>query len=343
MISQLIGAQFSCFIGTSIIIYTMPSVVFSNFNSDRRLGQPLYQKFTEYDVKVRTQTLLEKLKDPKDIYCIFEIEQPTVDAVKTAVQNDYQCLVGVYNNSQQAFRYLVLVPKFYTIVSCQNICLSKNYTFVENKDRPQTDDERRQSSEYMSITGGDLFEKAMMFMVLKDESGVKFNLVVTHLGLGVPARLFQSAKLVEWVKNNISSNDITIIGGDLNSFDPKTETVCTEQMEIFLKDGYTNLVAFNTPTFWPYDFDIRYMLKGDDLKTYDDFIARSKVTNGDSADMVKLATEFYDFCTDRKTKVKGNDIALDNVFVKGIDPSKTSVEIINQFCNSDHSAIKLWF
>lgn len=318
----------------------MSCIVFSNFNSDRRLRDPLYQKFTGYDVKERIQILLKELEHLKDIYCIFEIEQQTVDDIKSAIQNDYQCLAGFYNDSQLAFRFLVLIPRSYKIISSQNICLSKDYTFVEDKDRPQTDVDRRQNKEYMSITGGDLFEKAMMFMVLENELGVKFNLVVTHLGLGVQPRLFQSSKLVEWVKQNTNSNDITIIGGDFNSFDPKTNTICVEQMEIFLKEGYKNLVDFDVPTFCWYDYDIRYMLKGDDLKTYDDFITRSKAMD---VDIAKLATEFYDFCKDCKTKIKGNNIALDNIFVKGIDPSKTSVEIIDKFCNSDHCAIKLSF
>lgn len=323
----------------------MPKIIFSNFNSDRRLQQPLYKEFARYEVESRIPIFLEQVVADKSrcdecIYCIFEIEQPTVAAMQSAAEKlGFTCVTGVYNLSALAFRFLVLVPNAFRIESCQNVCLSSDYRFVDNATRPTTDDARRQDKDYMARTGGDLFEKSMMYLVIAAGPS-RFNLVVTHLGLGVQARMFQSRQLVNWLQVNCANAYPTVIGGDFNAFDPAADSVYMNQMAVLLDAGYTNLVPFDTSTFKPYDYDIRYLLGKDagKLAAYDGYLSKAK--EGGS-DMDQLAADFHRFCTECKPSLSFNRIALDNVFVRGLESPR--VLVVDGFCVSDHAAIQLSF
>lgn len=315
-------------------------ISFLNVNSDRRLNQPLYSCYTEkYGAKKRIELLTQLINQNMNnhiITCLFEIDNFMFSELQK-FDNSF-IISKPYNNDLFSFKFMIFIPLHlkHLVSNIYHIPLTLSGNFINDATRPKTDNDKKNDIEYMEETLGELFEKSFVHVVIDN-----VNLILTHFGIGYKQKLNQAQCLINYVNNITNNNNLPfIIGGDFNAFDNNTNGSYTQQMNVFTDCGFKNMVEYNVSTFEPYPFDIRFMLNSDDQKVYDKFISDSK--NSNSSIIYQLASDFYNFCSNAKLN-NVQPVALDNVFIKNINTSVSSIHIIPNCCNSDHALITISF
>jgi hypothetical protein len=323
------------------------SIVFHNINSDRRIFSPLYSKFvSEYGVASCIELLIayySKMLSESKIVCLCEVDNETEKNLREGLMksfSDAHFMSVNYNNDAYSFKYFIAIPSKYSLIEpCRSVALTNNFEFVSNEERPATDEEKKSSIDYMERTGGEFYEKSFVHMMIGDGSS-SFQLIVTHMGLGVPQRVKQAMRLNYWIRENCDAKIPLVIVGDFNAFDPVSGDICKEQMSQFEANGFEHAINYYTSTFEPLPYDILFKIKeASDISKYKEFIARSK-SEKDSSVMEALSQEFYDFCKSVLLK-ETLPVALDNVFYRGI--TLCDCEITPQCCNSDHASVRMYF
>jgi hypothetical protein len=197
-----------------------------NCNSDRRRTSPLYGRYLEkYGHQTRILAIVEFTKEyllKNYIVALFELDTPTCNAIKELIPHKF--ISFGYNTDPTALNYLIYIPEIYTVEDVKHVAYTSTYEFVDNDSRPKTDSDKRSDLKYMEMTGGELFEKSFICLKISLDSQ-SYNLIITHQGLGMEQRLFQTHRLMDWIKSNLDDDIITIIGGDLNSFDVKNDDI----------------------------------------------------------------------------------------------------------------------
>jgi endonuclease/exonuclease/phosphatase family metal-dependent hydrolase len=314
------------------------SVLFLNVNNDRRTLNPLFKTFVEKDGLAfgpRSEKVIDLCADRiahGNITCLFELDYAGVQTILDGL--DAKCsfafFVETYNNSDAAFRYLVIYPTDCEVSVIAHIAYTKDGNFLPNMLRPATDTDKRNNAEYMAYTFGELFEKAFVVFQIND-----IYFVLTHQGLSKASRKLQTSFLVNWLNTNLPPDSKVAVFGDFNAFDPDTNAPNMEQMNIFLESGFKNLVSFDHSTFKPYAYDILHLIKRpEDVEIYKQFLALkpSEITDA-------ISDDFYNACVNFELKTPAH-VALDNVFVKGFDKLPVCTVTEPGFMSSDHAAVE---
>lgn len=310
------------------------SVCFLNVNSDRRLKNPLYSIWLEkYQVSTRVKYLSEyccKKLAEKTVIFLVEVDTEMLDRLthllnEKAGDDTFTLFHVPYNQNQASFKFVVLIPKEFEIQEIYHIPYTKSGLFIHEDARPRNDVEKRQNTTYMEETMGELFEKSFLHIVVGN-----VNVIGTHMGMGCASRILQTIKLVEYIHQHICDTQTVIVGGDFNAFgfDGK---VFQEQMDLFTQIKLSNSFSFDTDTFTPYEYDIRFLCQEEDVITYDTF-TKSGIVNQ------KICQDFFDFCKSVKLKEKAQT-ALDNIFTRNCQILSTQVS--PQCCQSDHACLTI--
>lgn len=307
-----------------------------NINCDRRTKQkPYSDAYPGCSMENRLSLLCEEVQcylSNGHICALFEI---TVDVLAHLYSHfkswslDVEIVKGIYCQSPGSFCYLILIPNSYKLLKSANLALTSDFTFCDEATRPKTDEEKKNNKEYMAHTLDEFFEKAFMHLHL-EKHGRQLHLIVTHLGLRMNARMKETAKLLEWVTKNIPEKEQLAICGDFNAFDEITNGPYYEQMQLFTKSGFDNLVPFEINTFVPYAYDIFFKLANKEDK--DKYTMLTKLQNPTAEQIA----EFKNLC-DTAEKKEMPSKALDNVFVKGICGPNVHVKV--HWSSSDHAAL----
>lgn len=307
---------------------------FLNVNSDRRLKNPLYSCWTsKYDSNIRVKYLSEycwKKLTEKTVVFLVEVDDEMFLNLSHLLKckGDIFTIFNVpYNQSDLSFKFVVLIPKEFEINEIFHVPLTKSGLFIFDKLRPTTDAEKKADTYYMEETLGELFEKSFLHLRIEN-----VHLIGTHLGMGFASKLLQSKKLMDYVNQNILNTYPIIVGGDFNAFGPNG-FIFSEQMNVFLQNDFVNNISFDTDTFYPYQYDIRFLIRNEkDLTEYDSFLKTQIAVNPN------IAKDFFDFCKKVELKEK-TKTALDNIFTKNC--KVTCVQISPECCKSDHSSIQI--
>ena len=339
--------------GTTLSKLNTVSIVYLNFNTDRRLLNKLYSTWNHLSAESRIPEIAKKaIEFVKDgvIVVIFEITEDIQEQLVSLITGNCKCnhIGGTYNQSvgktksDGSFKFSVFLPTHIEVKNVVNAAFT-NAGMIENCDkehkefelfpeefRPKNDNDRKAAKWYMDITLGELFEKGFLCLHLNCY-GTEFYLIVTHMGLSNQARIKQSEKLMKWISENIPKDSMIVLGGDFNAFDAVKNGTYMEQMQIFLKDGFKNLLDFGVGTFIPYPYDVRYLLDEIDSVTYDKLVSETR-TRDATPEEIQAFKNLIETAS-QKSQIPAT---LDNVFVKGFkDRSKCAIHKNS----SDHVAL----
>lgn len=327
---------------------TLNHIMSFNVNTDRRLYQPLYQSYKDLQLEERLQTIIPfvlKYLDQGVIVCLFELSTEMREEItfRLLKNKGFSFLNFPYNMSGDGcFEYLIIYPKNVSLFNINHLPYTTSGEFVLDYERPgieydkigerrKGDLTRKENKKYMELTGGELFEKSFVSFTVKNlKNGFKYHVFLTHLGLGMKQKLWQSEILVNQASKITDSVPIIILG-DFNAFDFAGGSFL-QQYQVFKKSGFEPGIPMDTNTFKSYPYDIGFKLSGENLEKYLSFTKMhpKEVTK-------EISEEFKDFCEEM---VKGKHlkeikpVALDNVFFKNCE-----IETELKDCTSDHLAV----
>lgn len=307
-----------------------------NVNSDRRQKQ-LHNK--QYFEGLERPDIIQYVKTP-GIKCFVEVDKEMLAYIKGLVEEicpDYNFVEGKYCNDDYAFKFIIIIPNDYEIISVHNGAFTTTGEFIENHTRPVGDKNKREDETYMELTLGELFEKGFLHVSIKKESEI-YNIILTHLGLRNESKMAQMKMLGNYVE---SLEDNVIICGDFNTFIFGGNGIYKDLAEYLLKFDFTNLIPFDTPTFTNMYYDIVHMLSDEDREKYFSYVDMAKEHPEDAE---KIAIDFKTFC-ENASKKELKPVALDNIYFKNLTLCDYEIKYPNveELGRSDHASISASF
>jgi len=308
------------------------SVMFLNVNTDRRLNGFIGKQYPHLAPKIRAQKIIDNVianVKMNHLHCLEETDGEMREMIKEhSSSNSLICQEVKYNTSDGAFSYLI-ISKFEVLVKVFPLTVSgERFDHTKRPEAPKSRDEKS-SQEYQNYQAeilGDNFDKALV-QVSFSLNGRTMHVYCAHLGLGVMARLNQSRKVVEIIKQHSIDQGIEFVfGGDINAFDPvsKTPALCVPQIEEFTNAGFEWITKTLQCTFIAYPYDIVFKMSKEEQDEY------FKLLNAQSE-------QFAKFCEDMLNKYGAEGGALDHIFTSvGL---KCSLSLVDTEQVSDHYAL----
>ena len=276
------------------------TIVFANCNSDRRLLGFFGDCYPELKIENRIDRISALLIDDLDkttILILFELDEVFLQLLinKIKENKDYHFKYAIYNNSDLAFRYLVISKIEGIVETLETFPLTKSGKFVHNKDRPDAippknitklecdveyiekrDLSKQKYEEYKDEVLRDNFDKSIIKVSYHGN-----DIYCVHLGLSIDARMNQTMKIIEIVKEeSVKKNRNFVIGGDFNSFDTKDNKPITFKKQLkFIKNNLDCVWLTNSTkcTFDPFPYDIHYHLDDSDLGVFNRLIQQKNI------------------------------------------------------------------
>lgn len=307
-----------------------------NVNSDMRQKQPHNKLYFE---GLERNDIIQYIKTP-GIKCFIEVDAEMLAYIKGLTEElypDYHFVKGKYCNDDWAFKFIIIIPNDYEIISVYNGAYTTTGEFIENHTRPIGDKNKRDNETYMGLTLGELFEKGFLHVSIQKESTI-YNIVLTHLGLRNESKMAQMRMLGNYIE---CLEGKVIICGDFNTFIFGGNGIYKDLAEYLLNFGFTNLIPFDTPTFSNMYYDIVHVLTDEDREKYFSYVDLAK-ENPKNAE--KIAIEFKTFC-EKVSKKKLEPVALDNIYFKNLTLCDYEIKYPNveELGRSDHVSISAIF
>ena len=111
--------------------------------------------------------------------------------------------------------------------------------------------------------------------------------------------------------------------------------------EYLLKFNFTNLIPFDTPTFFNMYYDVVHVLSDEDREKYFSYVDMAKKNPEDAE---KIAINFKTFC-ENVSKKKLEPVALDNIYFKNLTLCDYEIKYpdVEKLGRSDHASISATF
>lgn len=113
-----------------------------NVNSDRRQKQPHNKLYFE---GLERNDIIQYIKTP-GIKCFIEVDAEMLAYIKGLTEElypDYHFVKGKYCNDDWAFKFIIIIPNDYEIISVYNGAYTTTGEFIENHTRPIGDKNKR--------------------------------------------------------------------------------------------------------------------------------------------------------------------------------------------------------